>query len=159
MLTLDQFKDRTTMPATFVDELENVRPGWVAAQIVSETAWLYARLGKRYNVPFAEPVPEMALRWLTALVTKRCWLKRGFDPQEADMVEVQEDLKLALDEIKEAADSEVGLFELPLRADTNESGVSRGGTRVYSEQSPYVWVTKQARIGRDEDRSGDGSRS
>lgn len=157
MLTLDQFKDRTTLPDTYVDEMENARPGWMAAQINLVTAWVNARLCKRYAVPFVDPAPEIVLGWVTALVTMRVWSRRGYDPNSPDMVEVLADLKLAKDEIKEAADSEVGLFELPLRSDTDVVGVTKGGPWSYTEASPYVWTSRQACTGRDEDSDGYGS--
>ena len=47
-------------------------------------------------------------------------------------------------ELKEAADAEKGLFELPLRAtDTTGSAINAGGPMGYSEQSPYTWTDRQ----------------
>ncbi len=55
--------------------------------------------------------------------------------------------------MKEAADSAEGLFELPLRADLETSGVSKGGPLGYTEASPYRWTDRQADDGRNEDES------
>lgn len=155
--TVDGFKDRTTLPSTFVDELVNARETWMAAQLEDGSAWIDAQLAKRYAVPFADPAPRIVCRWLAAIVTMRCWIKRGFDPEQKDVEFAIKDYDQAVEEIKQAADSEVGLFELPLRSDTNTIGVSKGGPFVYSEQSPYVWMTRQACVGREEDRNGQGS--
>lgn len=156
-LTLTEFKDRTTMPASYVDALDMLRPGWVEAQIATVSSWLDARLSKRYAVPFADPCPELVKKWTTDLVTMRCWSRRGYDPTTDDMQEVLTELKLTRDEITEAANSDTGLFELPLRGNTTAEGVSKGAPLAYSEQSPYVWTNKQGGAGRDEDVDGDGT--
>jgi hypothetical protein len=58
----------------------------------------------------------------------------------------------ALAWLKEAADAKDGLIDLPLRADTTASGISRGGPLAYTETSPYAWTDVQAETGRSEDR-------
>lgn len=122
------------------------RDAWWAfidAQLVAETAKMNARLAKRYNVPFASPFPQMARAWLAAVVTPLVYRKRGIDPTDEQIVAADSFAQIARDEQKEAADSETGLFELPLRADTNASGVERGGPFAYSEASPYTWLDVQ----------------
>ncbi len=157
MLTLDEFKDRATIPAEYVDEIETLRPGWYAAQAGVVYAWIFARLSKRYAVPFADPEPEIVKKWATDLLTERVWIRRGVDPSTADMQAASEAVAETRGEIKEAADAETGLFDLPLRADTTTSGISKGGPFGYSEQSPYVWYDVQATAARDEDTSGSGT--
>ena len=49
----------------------------------------------------------------------------------------------AKSEVTEAADSEEGKFDLPLRQDTTATGVSKGGPLGYSEVSPYTWTDRQ----------------
>jgi hypothetical protein len=157
-LTLAQFKDRTNMPAEFVDALEAARPGWVLAQLEMASRWVDTRLFKRYVVPFADPVPETVLAWVTRLVTIECWYKRGVDPDDRALERVEKDADTAKEEVKEAANAVDGLFDLPLRADLPaQSGISRGAPRVYSEASPYVWTTVQRAAGRDEDSNGGGT--
>lgn len=158
-LTLATFKNLTVMPSNFVDAIEAApaSAGWVDAQLAYWSAQIDSRLGKRYAVPFDAPYPVAVTGWLARIVTIRCWLRRGVDPNDLQFSEIKADADAAWAEIKEAADSNVGLFDLPLRADTNASGVSRGGPIGYSETSPFVWTDIQASTGRDEDAAGGGT--
>jgi hypothetical protein len=158
-LTLAKFKLLTVMPGSFVDAIETVSPGWVDAQLLHESDWIDTRLRKRYLAPFVSPVPLIVEGWLQRMVTVRCFLKRGVDPTDRQYATIEKDWADALAEIKEAADSEKGLFDLPLRADVNASGISQGNPRSYSEQSPYAWTDVQGRAGRYEDQSGNGGQS
>ena len=157
-LTLAEFKLRTAAPGQAVDDIEAVQSGWCSAQIVMVGAWVDARLAKRYAVPFASPVPEIVLQWVADIVTDRLLQRRGRDPMDADMASVKEAAERARAEIAEAANSENGLFELPLRQDlANSRAVVYGGTRVYSEASPYVGYTLQGVRAREEDANGGGT--
>jgi hypothetical protein len=82
-------------------------------------------------------------------VTPHAYLKRGCNPSDAQLVELFKDAEKAEAEIKEAADSETGLFDLPLQS--GASAISKGGPLSYSETSPYVWSTLQRDTGRGED--------
>lgn len=157
MLTVDEFKDRTTMPSSYVDEIERQRPGWLDAQIKLVSSKVNSRLWKRYSVPFSAPVPEVVLGWLADIVTLRCWVKRGFDPGTADMQPVLDAAAQAEKDLAEAADGNVGKFELPLRQDNQTNATKRQGPRAYSEASPYVWATSQEETGRGEDENEGGS--
>lgn len=152
-LTLAQFKARSVMPAEDVDRLETQYAGFVAQQLASYQAWIEGRLRKRYAIPFdAASPPETARAWLTALVTVAAYQRRGWNPASAENELIIQAAATAREEIKEAADSDVGLFDLPRREDAAEgSGVERGGPFGYSEASPYVWTTGQAEAGRSED--------
>lgn len=156
-LNLAAFRARTLMPATYVDELEAAHPGWIDIQLDEESDAIDARLRKRYAAPFETPFPKKVLRWLTRIVTRSAWLKRGFDPNDPQGAEIVKDAETALEEIEEAADAENGLFDLPLRADTTKTGISKGGPLAYSEASPFVWQDEQGRRGRAEDSSGGGT--
>lgn len=159
-LTLAQFKTLTVMPSSFVDALEVAQPGWVDIQLLYWSDWIDSRLRKRYAVPFVAPVPLAAQGWLTRIVTVRCYLRRGVDPTDQQYADIKADDVAARDELREAADSDAGLFDLPLRADlTATSGISQGNPRAYSEQSPYAWTDVQGRIGRQQDESGNGGSS
>lgn len=140
------------MPPVHVQEIEDQQAGWTDQQLASWSHWIGARLFKRYTVPFADPVPETVLIWLVRIVTWRAYIRRGVDPTDPEMAMIAEDAKSAMDEVKEAADAENGLFDLPLRnANTSGSAVTRGGPRSYSEHSPYVAGDIQREIGRQED--------
>lgn len=159
-LTLTKFKLLSTMPTEYIDEIETAHPGFVEAQLESVSKLdIDSRLRKRYAAPFEAPYPDAVEGWLARLVTPLCWERRGFDPTDQSMIRADEKRAEAKAEIKEAADSNEGLWDLPLRADTTSSGVSRGGPYVYSEQSPYVGFDLQRDTGRDEDFNGSGTQS
>ena len=143
-LTLAEFKARTVMPTADVNELEAQTPGFWATQIVAAQAWIDARLKKRYAVPFAAPAPEIYLGWITTLVTYTGYQRRGWNPSSAENQLIVDAVKAAKEEIKEASDSNEGLFELPLRqSDPTTSGVVSGGPLGYAEQSPWDWTDRQ----------------
>lgn len=156
-LDLAGFRALTIMPGEDVDALELRYPGWIAAQLLQESAWLDSRLTKRYASPFASPYPTALLGWLTKLVTVRAYFKRGVDPLDAQYATAKEDADSVKTETLEAANSDIALFELPVKANNDASGVVKGGPFGYSEQSPYAWTDRQVEIGRNEDANGRGS--
>lgn len=157
-LTLTEFKLLSTMPAQYIDEIETAEPGFTEAQLEAVSRLdIDSRLRKRYAVPFATPYPEAVKTWLARLVTPICWERRGYDPTDQSMERADEQRTKTEAQIKEAADSNEGLWDLPLRADTTAAGISRGGPRVYSEQSPYVWTDGQGTVGRNEDGNAGGT--
>lgn len=156
-LTLAEFRSLSVIPSEFITAIEAVSPGWTLAQLTLETARIDARLAKRYAAPFDLPAPVCVQGWLAKIVTLSSYLKRGFDPTDRQGQMYIADRDGALAEIKEAADAEFGLFDLPLRADLVASGIVKGGPKAYSEQSPYAFTTGQARVGRQEDDNGGGT--
>lgn len=156
-LDLPGFRAETLMPGSDVDALDVRHPGWIAGQLESWSRQIDARLRKRYAVPFVAPYPIAVQGWLARIVTLRCYLKRGVDPNDAQFEVIKEDADNAVAEIKEAADAETGLYDLPLIEGSSASGISKGGPRSYSEASPYVGFDVQERVGRGEDRNGEGT--
>lgn len=167
-LSLEKFTELTIMPSTDVSELEALDSGWIQRRIDRVGAWLDARLAKRYAVPFGgDPagseqvranVPLIVEDWVAYLVTLEAYAKRGFNPSsEMDEEAIVQPAKTAKAEIAEAANSETGLFELPLASTTSETGVSRGDPLGYTEASPYVWTDVQVDAAADEDASGVGT--
>lgn len=126
---------------------EAKRAAWrafVDAQLVAESAKMNARLSKRYAVPFdASAAPQILRTWLAAVVTPLVYRKRGIDPSDEQIASAEKAADDARTEMREAADSETGLYEIPLRADNATSAVSRGGPFGYSEASPYEWLDVQ----------------
>lgn len=157
-ITVARFKLLSTIPSGFVDTVESQEPGFVQAQLELWSDWLDSQLRKRYAAPFAAPVPLVVELWIARVVTPRVWSKRGVDPNDEQWGEVKKDDLDARAEIALAANSETGLYELPLRADKLlESGVARAFPRGYSEQSPYVFTNTQVERARQEDDAGHGS--
>ena len=156
-LTLVEYRGLSLMPGEDVDALEVRYPGWVAAQLGLASAHMDARLAKRYEIPFAAPYPVAVVGWLVRIVDVRALVKRGVSSSDEQFTLIAEDAKAAAEEIKEAADADKGLYELPLRADTVAQGATRGLPLVYTEASPYVWTDVQRRAGYDEDQRGGGT--
>lgn len=155
-LAVEGFRARTIMSEEEVDYLETKYPGWLDQRLVIRSAQINARLAKRYAVSLdtTDP-PEVVLEWLTALVTLDGYMKRGFNPVSEQDKLVVEAADRAREEIKEAADSKDGLFELPVKqAAEGSSAISRSGPIAYTETSPYTWLDSQAAVGREEDGRG-----
>lgn len=155
-LTLAAFSERTIMPIDDVTDLQAREPNFLQKRLDGQWSWIMARLAKRYDVEaMAVSPPEIVLIWLTALVTFDAYSKRGFNPSsESDKAAILDAFTEAKTEVKEAADSQTGLFDLPLvAAAPSTSGVSRGFPLGYSEESPYTWTIVQAVNGRNEDNS------
>lgn len=150
-LTVTQFKLAGVIPPQLVDQLETAQAGWVDRQLQLNSSWVDAKLAKRYAVPFSDPAPDIVLSWVARLTTLACFLRRGVDPNDAQFQEIQESAVSAKAEIHEAAGAVHGLYELPLREDTTEQGISRGGPRYQSDQSPFAWRDRQVEAGRLED--------
>ena len=158
-LTLTEFRSRSLMPSSDIDRLEDQEPGWIDQLLADWSDWIDARLRKRYAAPFDPEVPVAVRRWLARLCTPRCYLKLGINPLDQQSETIQEDYNDARAEIKEAADSEEGLFDLPLKEEADAaSGIVKGGPYAYSEQSPYVWADRQVQTGRSEDQNRTGTR-
>jgi hypothetical protein len=138
------FTTRTIMPAGDVSAVESDTPGYTLSQLTEWSSRMNSVLRKRYDIPFASPYPEVVLGWLQRLVTPRVYLKRGVNPSDAQFGEVLQDAKDAWAEIKEAADSNTGLYDLPVKELTETSAVTQGGPFSYSEPSPYDWTDVQA---------------
>ena len=156
-LTLAEFKGLTIMPSADVDEVETAQAGWIASQLDLWSRYIDARLRKRYEAPFSAPYPLTVTMWLTHLVTTEVYLKRGVDPNDAQWEIVTQRAEQAKAELEEAADSEKGKFDLPLRSDTTNTGITQGTPAVYSEASPYVAFDGQRDTATDEDMNGSGT--
>lgn len=150
-LTLAEFRAITTMPWGDVDDLEVAAPGWIVNQVIVASGLIDGRLRKRYAAPFVAPVPDIVRSWTARIVTLRAYLRRGVDARDAQFQVILDDATRAEAEIKEAADSKDGLFELPIRQDLpTTGGIARGGPLGYSEASPYTWTTVQSETAADE---------
>lgn len=117
---------------------------FVEQRLVVRTSEINARLRKRYAVPFEDQrVPEVIRGWLAALVLPDLYEARGWDDSDAFAQSMRENATAAREAMKEAADSDVGLYDLPLAQDDTASAISKGGPLGYSEQSPYTWSDVQ----------------
>lgn len=156
-LTLATYKNLTLAPPSYVDDAETRHPGWVLAQLEFWSAWIDSRLKKRYAAPFAASpnTPPVILGWLTRILDAELYLKIGINPRDEQAATVvQERAAESKAEVKEAADSKDGLFELPLRADQPAAtDISRAAPLGYTEQSPYTWTSVQRDAAADEEQN------
>lgn len=136
-LDVAAFRNRTIMPKEQIDRLEELQPGWLAAQLESSSRWADMWLAKRYSVPFAAPYPEAVQSWVARMVTRRAYAAYGFPASDEQLALVTSDADKAEEEVKQAADGQLGLIDLA-PSDQSAAKVMYGGTRVYSESSPYV---------------------
>lgn len=143
-LTFEQWRDRSIMPPDESDELWAAwGPAFIEGKLNEHTSWINARLRKRYATPFADPVPEIVLSWLERLVTFDVYLRRGHNPSSQQDEEIKNRMVDAKAEIKEAADSNEGLYDLPIREDSTATGISKGGPWAEYDNTPYAFLDAQ----------------
>jgi phage gp36-like protein len=150
---LPGFRARTLIDGPDVDLFESRNPGFIVQNLADWQSEIDSRLRKRYAVPFAAPPPAIIIRWLVRLTTWDVWQKRGTNPQDPAIEKAEKAHDLALTQLKEAADSEEGLYDLPLLETDQRSAVVNGGPLGYAEQSPYTWTTIEAQDASREDGS------
>jgi hypothetical protein len=143
-LDVASFTALTTMPSSDVTLVDTSQPGYIAARIGYWQNKIEARLRKRYTIPFASPTPAVVLGWLADLVTPDVFRKRGANPTDPQLSEVIDAAKAAWAEVLEAANSETGLFDLPLSANVDTSAITAGGPLACSQASPYDWIDDEA---------------
>lgn len=118
---------------------------------------LHDQLRNRYAVPFAHPNATVK-GWIAAQVAFEVLRKRGTDPNDAMYPEYRDAAALARAEITAAADSDTGLFELPLLV--SETPVARG-FRGMSDADPAAWKRRQGGLATEQrtwDASNPGTR-
>lgn len=154
-----ELKSKSIAPASMIDgerfdptgawtdpERVQNRADWFAfvdSTLQDESDTLNARLRKRYSAPFSSPYPRVIQKWLGRIVTPILFLKYGILPSDEQYAEAARLAAEADAQVQQAADSETGLFDLPLRADKQESAITQGGPFAYSEASPYQWLDAQ----------------
>jgi hypothetical protein len=137
------FASLSPFDESYCTQLEARRPGHLMALASAISASIDTRLRKRYVVPFVAPYNIKLQLWVADLLTPRAYLSLGVRPTDEQQVSIIEAAKLADAEIKEAADATAGLFDLPLRANTSDTGIVEPVTLSVSEQSPYTSRHKQ----------------
>lgn len=156
-LDLDEYKLYSVLPAVDIDDVETIQEGWIDRKLRSISRAVDSRLRKRYSVPFESPYPDAVCDWVARIMDPMLLKKRGVDATDEQFVSIDEDAKAAREEIKEAANAEEGLFDLPAADAADASAISKGAPYGYSEASPYVGMDVQEYYGRDEDVDGWGT--
>ena len=143
------------MPGDFIDQLETITPGWLDNQLDRWSRHIDGRMRKRCVVPFETPTPLVILGWLADIVTVYAYRRLGVDQLDSQFASAEKDSDRTHAELKEAADGDIGLFDLPVK-EGEGSGFDKPVTRSYSEASPFVWRDKQRTDGRAQDVNGTG---
>lgn len=119
---------------------------FVEVQVEIFESKLNDQLRNRYAVPFANPNATVK-GWIAAQVAFEVIKKRGIDPTDVMYGEYRDAAKLARDEITAAADSDKGMFELPLLVTVTP--VARG-FRGISDADPAAWKRRQGERAREQ---------
>jgi hypothetical protein len=98
----------------------------------------------------ATPIPEEILDWLTVLTTGDAFDKRGTSPQDPVVARLAARELEVRAEVKEAADGQSGLFDLPTSAD-QDSAIDSGSPFGCSTASPYASADRFSYRARSED--------
>lgn len=156
-ISVIDYKRKSLLPGNIIDEVEARSAGFVAEQLELVSAHVGARLAKRYPL-FKPPYATILGEWVAAITDLRVYMKRGVSSLDETWQLYKERHDTALKEAEEAANSEVGLFEIPATSDPDAAGAVKHGTPyVYSEASPYVSMDRQGEVGRNEDSNRTGS--
>jgi hypothetical protein len=141
-LTLADYRSITTLDGSVVD-LCSAKGKDVQRWLDLGSAHIRARLVKRYAVDFTDPgpTPDKIIEWLVLLVDIPVCKSAGATPEGRVDDWAREDEKRVNDELKEAADAENGLFELPLKNTdpTGASAINKGGPFVKTFLTPHTF--------------------
>jgi hypothetical protein len=103
-----------------------------------------------YSYAAATAVPETLLRWLTLMVSLDVWKRHGTNTADPQFSALADDVKVAKAELEEAANSNTGLWDLPVSEDQG-SAIDTGGPFGFSDSSPYAWTDRQVVLGTRQD--------
>lgn len=157
-LVLATYSALSALPPADLTAFDMAFAGKIDARLALHSDFIDARMRKRYAVPFDTTNPPAVVKqWLVALTDLWVQRARGVNPQDPAIEMMTAAYNEANEQMKEAADSKDGLFDLPLASNNTASGISQGSPLGYSETSPYVWSDLQACAGSDDDGRGRGS--
>jgi hypothetical protein len=134
----------TAADVSLCETAPNGSPGYIARRIAIAQSHIDSRLRKRYIIPLPAPVSEIVLGWIVDIVTYEAFDKRGRDSADPIMQSYEKKRDKAFADLKEAADSDTGLFDLPLNESMQTSGIGAGGPLGTSQASPYEWIDDEA---------------
>lgn len=151
-LLVPQYAVLTLLPSIRIEDLQTTYgpqvpggPTWLDNTLIAYSDTIDIRLRKRYVAPFLPPYNPQLQLWLRRLVDPVAYQKLGIDASDKQIDTLIEDAKAVLLELKEAADAQNGLYDLPLRADApGESGIVSPKILSRSDPTPYDWMYRQA---------------
>ena len=141
--SFNDFTTASVMPPADVSLVESARPGYILARLTYWTARIMARLRKRYPAGFQQPFPETLQGWVIAIVTPEAYEARGWNPSDAQSQDIIKAAADAWAEVKEAADGDAGLFDLPVSATNDITAITDPAPLAYTETDPYTWQQRQ----------------
>lgn len=141
-LTYEQLADYSELP---IEYLAEAGPDFCTAQIAIAESRIRDQLSKRYNMDAIVSANDTLKGWIAALVSVKVLTRRGIDPTDILWKTIQDAATIANDEIKQAAQSDTGRFDLP-RATAVRKSVIVGS----SDHDPHAWIRRQAIKTRDE---------
>jgi len=103
------------------------------------------------------PVPETFLNWIVDLVSFAVLRKRKPSANDPETQLFEKAAATALEEVEKAANSQTGLYDLPVNDQGDSSAIATTGPIGYTEESPYVSADRQEREGYAEDARGSGT--
>ena len=142
LTSVKEFTDRSPFGEDLAERLDQSRPGLLLKLASSISAEMDVRLGKKYLRPIPNP-PEIVKLWAADLLTPRAYEALGVRPTDEQQEQITARATQVYAFLKEAADSENGLLDLPLSATISTSGIQEPTILSQSEQSPYTWRHKQ----------------
>lgn len=140
------WQDLTDYCSLQPDRLLAAGQSFVEKQCAIFESKLHDQLRNRYDVPFLQP-NDTAKGWIAVQVAFEVLRRTGVDPTDVMYGEYRDAAKLARDEITAAANSDTGLFELPLLV-TKTPAVR--GFRGLSDADPGAWKRRQGERARQE---------
>lgn len=143
-LVYEQLADYCELP---IEYLAEAGPDFCTAQIAIAESRVNDQLSKRYAVPFAL-ANDTVKGWIASMVALKILTRRGIDPTDILWKTIQDAATIANDEIKQAAQSDTGRFDLP-KANAARKPVIVGS----SDHDPHAWIRRQA-IKTREERGG-----
>lgn len=157
-VTSAELKLLGSMPGPDVEIVESKYPGVTTATIKAVSGHFDSKLIKRYGAPFTAPYPEALKLHVARVVAWLLWLKRGYNPTGKLDELLKADSDASYEWLKEAADTQNGLVELPgVDGPLGGSSATKASPLSYSETSPYVWTDVQVDAGRTEDSNRSGT--
>lgn len=142
-LSAASYRSTTTIPGSLVDRCASSGKS-VQTWLNIHWSHIKTRLVKRYAVTNdfqGGDVPEKIVEWLTTLTDIDVWKCVGGIPEGREDGWADKDRERVESELKEAANADEGLFELPTKNSSalGDSAVNKGGPHVVAYSTAFTY--------------------